>query len=403
MFAVIPHPTEALILSHIQKATLSHLNAETGEPCWIPLFPLWAFFNNFDYSAAAGGRAKKKQTQNAQSTGEAYAPTYTDAASLQAHDTVRTNKMQCALKTDKPQSAQHTDTVFQQTIKAQIAAYTSRLQSSPRTAAKHPRDENLMSESRCVQAERYDDSTGASSGSKKENSKNVNVPFGAPQLKTIRNAIASFTVGTPEVSNGEFFFPAVLRFQNGEAACGKILAGKKCGKRQTDDMKRGVSENFNADNGTDSSCSHQNESGESTNPACEAGNTHCPRNANDSNVASRSNRCNENEESHVHSYKLNDADASTSCAAESGKNAFTGFPRSFIVFRIADAEIGERKAANDENASDKVAVKRTKDIPADTGKCIEETSALHGNIGDAELRTWRVFAAIWVKTERIQS
>ena len=51
MFAVIPHPTEALILSRAQKAMLSHLNAETEKPYWIPLFPLWAFFNNFDYSA----------------------------------------------------------------------------------------------------------------------------------------------------------------------------------------------------------------------------------------------------------------------------------------------------------------------------------------------------------------
>ena len=99
MFAVIPHPTEALILSRTQKATLSRLNAEAGKSLWIPLFPLWAFFNNFDC-----------RTQ---------------------------------------------------------------------------------------------------------------------QLKTIRDAIASFTIDRPEVSSGEFFFSAILRFRNGETVRGKILAGKK--------------------------------------------------------------------------------------------------------------------------------------------------------------------------------
>lgn len=118
MFAVIPHPTEALMLSRAQKATLSHLNAEAGTHCWIPLFPLWAFFNNFDYPAA------------------------------------------------------ESDTIMQ---------------------------------------------TGG----------NANTAFDATRLKTIRDTISSFTIGTPEVSNGEFFFSAILRFRNGEAACGKIFAGKK--------------------------------------------------------------------------------------------------------------------------------------------------------------------------------
>ena len=118
LFPVIPHSTEALILSRAQKASLSRLNAEAGKPCWVPLFPLWAFFNNFDYSAA------------------------------------------------------ESDTIMQ---------------------------------------------TGG----------NVNTAFDATQLKTMRNAIESFTIGIPSVSNGEFFFPAILYFRNGEAACGKILAGKK--------------------------------------------------------------------------------------------------------------------------------------------------------------------------------
>ena len=118
MLAIIPHPTEALILSRAQKATLSHLNAEAGTHCWIPLFPLWAFFNNFDYPAA------------------------------------------------------ESDTIMP---------------------------------------------TGG----------NVNTAFDAIRLKTIRDTISSFTIGTPEISNGEFFFSAILRFRNGEAACGKIIAGKK--------------------------------------------------------------------------------------------------------------------------------------------------------------------------------
>ena len=118
MFAVIPHPTEALILSRTQKAFLSRLNADAGKPRWIPVFPLWVFFNNFDYSAA------------------------------------------------------ESNTIMQ---------------------------------------------TGG----------NANAAFDVPKLKTIRNAIASFTIGAPEISNDEFLFPAVLSFRNGEAVCGKIIAGKK--------------------------------------------------------------------------------------------------------------------------------------------------------------------------------
>jgi len=171
MFAVIPHPTEALILSRTQKATLSRLNAEAGNSRWIPIFPLWAFFNNFDY-----------RTQ---------------------------------------------------------------------------------------------------------------------QLKTIRNAIASFTIGMPFISNGEFFFPAILHFRNGEAACGKILAGEKM------------------DEGTDSS--------------------------------------------HT---------------CENGKKLFTRFPRPCSVFRIADAEIGESKAA----------AKNTNVEPANTD--------------GIELRTWHINASLWVKVGR---
>jgi len=187
MFAVIPHPTEALILSRTQKATLSRLNAEAGNSRWVPIFPLWAFFNNFDC-----------RTQ---------------------------------------------------------------------------------------------------------------------QLKTIRDAIASFTISVPEISNGEFFFPAVLRFRNGETVRGKILAGKK-----TDD----------------------------------------------------------------------DADSPRAC--ENEKKLFAGFPCSCSVFRIADAEIGENKAVNDESETENIA-----------GKCTENISAHPGDTDDAELRTWRVHASLWVKTERIQS
>ena len=200
MFAVIPHSTEALVLSRAQKASLSRLNAEAGKPCWVPLFPLWAFFNNFDYSAA------------------------------------------------------ESDTIMQ---------------------------------------------TGG----------NVNTAFDAMQLKTIRNAIASFTIGIPSVSNGEFFFPAILHFRNGEAACGKILAGKKT-----------------------------------------------------------------------------DEDADSSHACENGKKLFTRFPRSCCVFRIADAEIGESKAANDENAADKAAAKNTNVEPANTD--------------GIELRTWHINASLWVKVGR---
>ena len=200
MFAVIPHSTEALILSRAQKASLSRLNAEAGKPCWVPLFPLWAFFNNFDYSAA------------------------------------------------------ESDTIMQ---------------------------------------------TGG----------NVNTAFDATQLKTMRNAIASFTIGIPSVSNGEFFFPAILHFRNGEAACGKILAGEKM------------------DEGTDSS--------------------------------------------HT---------------CENGKKLFTRFPRPCSVFRIADAEIGESKAADDESETDKAAAKNTNVEPANTD--------------GIELRTWHINASLWVKVGR---
>ena len=200
MFAVIPHSTEALILSRAQKASLSRLNAEAGKPCWVPLFPLWAFFNNFDYSAA------------------------------------------------------ESDTIMQ---------------------------------------------TGG----------NVNTAFDATQLKTMRNAIESFTIGIPSASNGEFFFPAILHFRNGEAACGKILAGKK-----TDE----------------------------------------------------------------------DADSSHTC--ENGKKLFTRFPRPCSVFRIADAEIGESKAADDESETDKAAAKNTNVEPANTD--------------GIELRTWHINASLWVKVGR---
>ena len=206
MFAVIPHPTEALILSRTQKAMLSHLNAEAGKPYWIPLFPLWAFFNNFDYSAA------------------------------------------------------ESDTTMQ---------------------------------------------TGG----------NVNTAFDAMQLKTIRDAIASFTIGIPSISNGEFFFPAILRFRNGDAAGGKIFAGKKT-----------------------------------------------------------------------------DCNAESPRAAENGYNSFVGFPCSCSVFRIADAEIGENKAVNDESETENIAGKRTENI-----------SAHPGDTDGAELRTWCIHASLWVKTERIRS
>ena len=220
MFAVIPHPTEALILSRAQKATLSHLNAQAGTHCWIPLFPLWAFFNNFDYPAA------------------------------------------------------ESDTIMQ------------------------------------------------ADG-------NMNTVFDAIRLKTIRDTISSFTIGTPEVSNGEFFFSAILRFRNGKATCGKILAGKKYGDKA---------------------------------------------------------------EAPLHTEKKTGDEAESPHTFENEKKLLAGFPYSCSVFRIADAEIDESENANDENAADKIADKGTEDI-----------SAHSGDTDGAELRTWRVHASLWVKTERIQS
>ena len=230
MFAVIPHSTEALILARTQKAALLRLNTEADEVCWVPAFPLWAFFNNFDY-----------RTQ---------------------------------------------------------------------------------------------------------------------QLKTIRNAIASFTIGMPFISNGEFFFPARLHFRNGEAACGKIIAGKLCGEQQTDDTKRAALDNFNADNGIGSSRSAQNKKDAT-------------------------------EEDLPHTVKKTNEETSSLRAAENGQNSFARFPRSCSVFRIAEAEIGESKAANDENAADKIA-----------DKCTEDTSANTDDTDDAEIRTWRVHTSLWVKTEK---
>ena len=230
MFAVIPHSTEALILARTQKAALLRLNTEADEVCWVPAFPLWAFFNNFDY-----------RTQ---------------------------------------------------------------------------------------------------------------------QLKTIRNAIASFTIGMPFISNGEFFFPARLRFRNGEAACGKIIAGKLCGEQQTDDTKRAALDNFNADNGIGSSRSAQNKKDAT-------------------------------EEDLSHTVKKTNEETSSLRAAENGQNSFARFPRSCSVFRIAEAEIGESKAANDENAADKIADKYTEDTSTNT----DDTDGI-------ELRTWRVHTSLWVKTEK---
>ena len=195
MFAVIPHPTEALILSRTQKATLSHLNAESGTHCWIPLFPLWAFFNNFDYLAA------------------------------------------------------ESDTIMQ---------------------------------------------AGG----------NANTAFDATRLKTIRDTISSFTIGTPEVSNGEFFFSAILRFRNGEAACGKILAGKKYADKA---------------------------------------------------------------EAPLHTEKKTDDEAESPHTCENEKKLLAGFPYSCSVFRIADTEIDESESANDENATDKIADKCTEDTSSNTG------------------------------------
>ena len=241
MFAVIPHPTEALILSRTQKATLSRLNAEAEKSLWIPLFPLWAFFNNFDCRAPERGAAKKKQMQ-------------------------------------------HTP-------------FTNELQITP-----------------------YDDA--------RQNIRETDGTFDAQQLKTIRDAIASFTIGTPEVLNGEFFFPAVLRFRNGVVACGKIIAGKIC-----DDK----------------------------------------------------------EEAPLHTGKKTDDDANSPRTCENEKKLFARFPRSCSVFRIADAEIGERKTANGENAADKIA-----------GKCAEDTSSNTDDTDGIQLRTWRVHTSLWVKTKRIQ-
>lgn len=140
MFTVIPHPTEALILSRTQKAFLSRLNADAGKPRWIPVFPLWVFFNNFDRRAAENDTAKENQRRHA---------SHADGAQSAQYDTAQQNIC------------------------------------------------------------------------------NANAAFDVPKLKTIRNAIASFTIGAPEISNDEFLLPAVLSFRNGEAVCGKIIAGKK--------------------------------------------------------------------------------------------------------------------------------------------------------------------------------
>ena len=228
MFAVIPHPTEELILSRAQKAFLSRLNAEAGKSRWVPVFPLWAFFNAFD----------------------------------------------------------------------------------------------------CRAAECDTDST-----------------FDTAKLKTIRNAIASFTIDAPEISNGEFFFPVALHFRNGALVSGKILAGKTCGERSANGAANTVYK-------CRSTCSSLR---------------------------------NDKKEAPLRAAKKINDDADVSRDAENEKKSFERFPYSCNVFRIADAEIGDDKIANDENAADKIVGKRAEDT---------------GDTGGIQLRTWHVNASLWVKVGR---
>ena len=242
MFAVIPHPTEVHILTRIQKASLFRLNAEAGKPCWIPAFPLWAFFNNFDYSALEIGTI---------------------------------------MQTDG----------------------------------------------------------------------NADTAFGAEQLKTLRDAIASFTIGVPEIANGEFFFPVTLRFKNGATAFGKITAGTIL----TDTTHGGPT---------------------AGNTASGAANIPPERRSVRGGAGfSRSDRFADNDKNSPEAC----SDTNPLRTAEHERNLYS-FPYACRVFRIADAEIVCTLSTDSNDAR-----KKTGRISA-------------GDTNGVQLRTWRVYKSIWVKT-----
>ncbi|MBC6721304.1 hypothetical protein [Treponema sp. Marseille-Q4130] len=281
MFALIPHPTEALILSRTQKATLSRLNAEAGKPCWVPVFPLWAFFNNFDCRVAERDTAKKKQTHCAQDK-----------------DCERT------------QNAYNTDC-------AQIVPYDTALK-------------NVCNE----------DAFDASYNAMLQSIGDVNSTFDTAKLKTIHRAIASFTIDAPEMSNGEFFFPAALYFRNDTSVYGKILAGKIYIEETAGDTKRSEDGSL----------------------------------------------CDDKKEAPLRAVKKTSDNADAILDAEPEEKSFGRFPYSCRVFRIADAKIDESKAANGETAGNKIADKRSEDTSANTG----DTDGMH-------LRAWHVNTSLWVK------
>lgn len=274
MFAVIPHPTEALILTRTQKASLFRLNAEASEVRWVPAFPLWAVFNNFDHSALESGMAKKGQRQ-------------------------------CGANADKAQNA--------------------------------PCAGSLQTEAR--------DTARLIGG-------NADTAFGAPQLKTLRDAIASFTIGVPEIANGEFFFPVILHFKNGDAARGKITAGTIL----ADAMYGGKA----ADNTVNDTAAIPLER----------------RSTRGGADFLRSDRCADNDKNSPEAY----SDTSPLRAAEDERNLYS-FPYACRVFRIADAEI-VCTLSTDSN---------------DARKKIDRISA--GDTNGVQLRTWRMYKSIWVKTE----
>ena len=244
MFAVIPHSTEALILARTQKAALLRLNTEADEVCWVPAFPLWAFFNNFDHSALESGTI---------------------------------------MQTDG----------------------------------------------------------------------NADTAFGVPQLKMLRSAIESFTIDVPEIANGEFFFPVILHFKNGDAARGKITAGTIL----ADAMYGGKA----ADNTVNDTAAIPLER----------------RSTRGGADFLRSDRCADNDKNSPEAC----SDTSPLRATEHEENPVGRFPYACRVFRIADAEI-VCTLSTDSN---------------DARKKIDRISA--GDTNGVQLRTWRMYKSIWVKTE----
>ena len=272
MFAVIPHPTEVHILTRIQKASLFRLNAEAGKPCWIPAFPLWAFFNNFDYSALEIGTI---------------------------------------MQTDG----------------------------------------------------------------------NADTTFGAEQLKTLRDAIASFTIGVPEIANGEFFFPVTLRFKNGATAFGKITAGTIL----TDTTHGGPTAGNTASGAVNIPPEHRSIRGGADFSSSDRF-TDSDKNSTDAN-----------------------SDTSPLLDAEHEENTVGRFPYACRVFRIADAEIVCTLATDSNDAREKIGrisagdkAASGNDKNADNKIADKNANIAFANMDDTngvQLRTWRVYKSIWVKTE----